>query len=243
MTYIKLLKCIMLIMCLMLAMTSSMTTTGLWMLQNPNLILMHHIDIGIFGRANRVTPDIAHALRVIGISDVVIGFESGNAEILRECNKRNTTPDINIQAAEYLFSEGIDICASFVLGLPGENAQTLQDTINCAETIVDLAVKLMGRQPREMVANLIELSPGSPAYQTILAAMPAKYYNNDMLFLEELQRDYFRCYFGLDSERDYQNFRRMLCETAHEIHNLVPYSDPQGWLNSEEIYQDELIVA
>lgn len=200
-------------------------------------------DLGIFGRANRVTPDVAHALGIIGVSDVVIGFESGNADVLRICNKRNTTPDINIQASKYLFSEGIDICASFVLGLPGENARTLQDTFDCAATIVDLAVKLMGRPPREMVANLLEPSPGSPAYQKILAMMPEKYCNNDMLSLEELQRDYFKCYFGLESERDYQNFRQMLCEAAHEIHNLVSYSDPQGWLSDEEIYQDKLLVA
>lgn len=190
-------------------------------------------DLGIFGRANRIDKEAASYLATIGVKDVVIGFESFDSDILRSCGKTNTNELTNLRAAEALFCSGIDVCASLVLGLPGETEGSLKKAIRGAEKIRRLAEKFLGRPPRELVANLIEPSPGSPAFNALLKAFPNKYFMQDKLSLEEIQRDYFRYFFGLDSIQSYAKFRKSLERTAHEIHQLVDFSDSQGWLTTE----------
>ena len=160
-------------------------------------------QLGIFGRANRVTSEVAGYLKIIGVTDVVIGFESGDERVLELCGKKNTNVRTNAEAACCLFQNGIDICASYVLGLPGENEESLMATIDSAKEIAKIAERYLGRPPRELVANLIEPSPGSPVYKGILKSMPEKYSGKDILSLEELQRDYYRVYFGLETLHEY----------------------------------------
>lgn len=190
-------------------------------------------EFGIFGRASRVTPEAGQALKTIGVTDVVIGFESGDPHVLELCGKLNTTPDTNIRAAEILFQNEIDITASFVLGLPGETERSLARTVDAAAQIVKLAKRYLGRPPREMVANLIEPSPGSPAYRTLVERYPERYRGKDLLSLEDMQRDYFRCYFGFNETAHYERFREILRVVAQNVHSLVDFSDAQGWLRCE----------
>lgn len=190
-------------------------------------------ELGIFGRANRVTTEGCKAIKIIGVTDVVIGFESGDSHVLELCGKFNTTPTTNIRAAELLFQNQIDITASFVLGLPGETERSLARTIDAAARVVELAKLYLGRPPREMVANLIEPSPGSPAYRMLVRCYPERYRGKDLLSLEDMQRDYFRCYFGINTTVQYDRFREILRCAAQNIHSLVDFSDAQGWLSSE----------
>lgn len=190
-------------------------------------------QIGIFGRANRIDKDIAPFLKKIGIQDVVIGFESGDDEILSACDKKNSNSVININAAEVLFSNEIDVCASFVLGLPNETDKTIGKTIECAERIVKIALKEMLRHPREMVANLIEPHPGSKIFNALKKEYPEKYIHNDILDLEEMQRDYFRIFFKCDTLKKYNSFRRKLKDAADIIHSFVPFTDSHGWTKNE----------
>lgn len=108
-------------------------------------------------------------------------------------------------------------------------------TVDTAAQIVDLAKRYLGRPPREMVANLIEPSPGSPAYRKLVQCYPARYQGKDLLSLEDMQRDYFRCYFGINTTVQYERFREILRCAAQDIHSLVDFSDAQGWLNSETV--------
>jgi|GEM_PF-2915474 len=190
-------------------------------------------EMGVFGRANRVNRKMAEKLRKLDVVDVVIGFESGDEDVMRRCNKLDSTPAQNILAAEYLAASGIDVTASYVLGLPGDNEASLKNTVKNATKVYEIIYSELGRAPKEMVANLIEPSPGSPAFKEILKRFPEKYYQRDILSLEELQRDYFRCYFSLESEKEYNDFRKMLRKYANEIHSLVDFADSQGWLNEE----------
>ena len=129
--------------------------------------------------------------------------------------------------------EGIDITASYVLGMPGETKESLANTLQNARSLVDIVKRAYGRPPKELVANLLEPTPGSPAYWNLVKAYPKQYYLKDKLDLENMQRDYFRYYFGLDTLEKYRSFRRLLRDTALEIHSYVSFSDAQGWLASE----------
>ena len=190
-------------------------------------------DMGVFGRANRVDEMAAQMLRELGVVDVVIGFETGDQEVMRLCNKAASSPEQNIRAAECLTRYGIDITASYVLGLPGETEKSLYNTVNNAKKVCEIITRTLGRPPKELVANLLEPSPGSPAFREIVKKFPQKYKDKDDLDLEELQRDYFYCYFDITSGEEYRSFRKKLGAAAREIHSLVEFSDSQGWLEGE----------
>lgn len=190
-------------------------------------------DMGIFGRANRVTEDKARLLKSLNVKDVVIGFETGDPDIMANIGKKRTTVTTSVQAAEYLFQNDIDVCASFVLGLPGESERSLESTIEVAGRIVELSLELRGVKPRELVANLLEPSPGSPAFRAIVERFPEKYKGRDVLDLQELQYDYFRVYFDITNVAQYDAFRNRLRTAANTIHSLVDFADSQGWLHGE----------
>ena len=194
---------------------------------------LKHYDMGVFGRANRVDAYTAGVLRKIGVVDITIGFESGDEQVLNRCNKLFSTPEQNLRAADYLTREGIDITASYVLGMPGETTASLANTIRNAKTVIEMVQARLGRPPKEMVANLLEPTPGSPAFRSLVKAYPEIYALKDELDLEQMQRDYFRYYFGLDTLQKYQEFRKELRKAALEIHGMVEFSDAQGWLNGE----------
>jgi radical SAM superfamily enzyme YgiQ (UPF0313 family) len=192
-------------------------------------------SMGIFGRSNTVTPKSALALKNIGVTDVVIGFESGDDEILHNCNKRNTSSQSNKDAAKLLFSNNIDVTASYVLGIIGENDLTLSNTVRNAEEITEMALKIRGKKMREIAVNLIEPAPGSPIYNSLVKSFPQKYYLNDDISLEELQYDYFKLFFGVKNTKEYTKLRRKFMNVAKNIHSLTDFSDAQGWLANEII--------
>lgn len=202
-----------------------------YLLQKPECV--QNFDMGIFGRANRIDKITAQILQKLGVVDVVIGFETGDSNVMKLCNKAASSPEQNIRAAQYLTRHGIDITASYVLGLPGETEKSLSNTIKNAKKVCDIITKTLGHPPKELVANLIEPSPGSPAFRKIVKKFPNKYNGKDVLDLEELQRDYFNCFFDITSEQEYFSFRQKLRATAKEIHSMVDFSDSQGWLDGE----------
>lgn len=195
--------------------------------------LKNTVEFGIFGRANRINNEVARLLSLMNVKDMVIGFESGDDEVLKRTNKRFTSSQTNIDAAKFLFSNNIDVCASFVLGLPGESKASLSRTVESAIKIHDIAKSLLGKPPREMVANLIEPSPGSTAFRRVCNAFPDEYTGKDLLSLRKIQRDYFKIMFKLDSDIAVEKHIRYLKSYAKEIHKLVDYSDSQGWLSDE----------
>ena len=190
-------------------------------------------DMGIFGRANRVDEIVAEMLQKLGVVDGVIGFETGDPDVMKLCNKAASSPEQNIRAAECLTKYGIDITASYVLGLPGETEKSLYNTVNNAQKVCEIITRTLGHPPKELVANLLEPSPGSPAFKEIVRKYPKKYEHKDDLDLEELQRDYFYCYFDIRNVNEYNAFRKKLRWAAKEIHSMVEFSDSQGWLEGE----------
>ena len=211
-----------------------------WLLKVADLYqekLKHsNIKLKIFARANRITTNVVKYLKMLNIDEVAIGFESANAEILKNINK-NATPEDNIKAATLLFENGIDTIASYVLGLPGETSVTLDETYNQACYIRDLSFKYLGRKPQEIISNIIEINPGSPAYYAIKNAYPEKYLYEDLLGIKETQSDYFKLYFNLTTEEELKDFRNMLVKCGKKINRLGKYTYPAGW-TKEDIFSE-----
>jgi anaerobic magnesium-protoporphyrin IX monomethyl ester cyclase len=73
-------------------------------------------------------------LAKIGVTYLVIGFESGSQRIL-DMLKKGTTVEQNIKAAEICRKYGIKVFASFMLGLPTETKEESLMTEKMMETI------------------------------------------------------------------------------------------------------------
>ena len=66
-----------------------------------------------------------------GCHQICYGIESGSEEILRTMKKRISLPQAR-QALEWTRKAGIETRATFMLGSPGETAQTMEETLQLA---------------------------------------------------------------------------------------------------------------
>jgi radical SAM superfamily enzyme YgiQ (UPF0313 family) len=207
-----------------------------WLSEVADLIVASGLSLkfGCFGRASRLRdPEVVQILQRMGVSNVVIGFESGDENLLNSCGKGNISPQDNLTAAQHLFDVGIDVCASYVVGLPGESECSLQHTFENAAELIELARERLGRAPYELVCNLFEPSPGSPAFCQLKRKFPAKYHNEDRIDLEEAQHDYFRSHWCFTSKDEVDDFRKLLVRWAKRINSLTTEADCQGFLATE----------
>jgi radical SAM superfamily enzyme YgiQ (UPF0313 family) len=96
-----------------------------------------NIDImfQIFGmRVDTVDREILHAFKEIGCWMIEYGFESGSQKILNIIEKRVTVQD-NINVALWTKEAGIYTSPAFVLGMPGETTETINETIDFLKKI------------------------------------------------------------------------------------------------------------
>lgn len=120
-------------------------------------------DIGffIYTRVNRITDDIIPYFRKLNVFEVYLGFESGDQDILKKMVKGIST-DMAIQAARRLKDAGIYYFPSFVIGLPGESINSLENTLSFAKRLADIG------SVYRMSATILWPAPGSPAFNLLL---------------------------------------------------------------------------
>ena len=68
--------------------------------------------------------------------EILIGIESGSKKILQTIQK-GTTPEMNVEVIKFLDDLGIHIKAAIIVGLPGENMDTLLETWKFCEKVED----------------------------------------------------------------------------------------------------------
>jgi radical SAM superfamily enzyme YgiQ (UPF0313 family) len=81
-----------------------------------------------FARVDTVSPEVLSRMKEAGCTAISFGIETGNAEILKTIRKGITLEQIR-EAVKMCNDSGIQPCGSFILGLPGETPETLQETI------------------------------------------------------------------------------------------------------------------
>jgi radical SAM superfamily enzyme YgiQ (UPF0313 family) len=80
-----------------------------------------------FVRANCIDDDLMEAMISSGCKVVSLGVESGNDEILKRV-KKGTTVQLIRKAVDTIAKYDIEARGSFILGLPGETEETVEDT-------------------------------------------------------------------------------------------------------------------
>jgi anaerobic magnesium-protoporphyrin IX monomethyl ester cyclase len=86
------------------------------------------------GRADTVDDEVAGRLRAAGCDTVFFGLESGNDDVLRLMDKRITTAQGRAAVAAARRA-GLKVGAFFILYYPGENDDTVLDTLRFARSL------------------------------------------------------------------------------------------------------------
>jgi len=101
-----------------------------------DLMIEKELDIKwtCYSRVDSITENLLEKMKLAGCFGLNFGIESGNQEIL-EGAKKNITLDQSRRAVKYTKKYGLIAATSFMIGLPGDNHDTVNQTI-------DFAIKL-----------------------------------------------------------------------------------------------------
>lgn len=103
-----------------------------------DLLIESKVNIGwstITGiRVDRVDFELLDKMRQAGCYRVYFGIESGNQEILNNIKKGITLEQVR-KAVEFAKKAKLEIAGYFMVGLPGDTEETMQDTINFAKSL------------------------------------------------------------------------------------------------------------
>ena len=88
----------------------------------------------LFARVDTVDEPLLRKLKEAGCAMICFGLESGNQKILDLANKRATVERAR-RAVELSKAAGIAPFGSFILGLPGETRETMEETVSFAQSL------------------------------------------------------------------------------------------------------------
>lgn len=79
-------------------------------------------------------PEMLDALKSVGLRGLIVGFESGSNRVLRYLRK-GSTRELNIEAGRILRQKGLEIWANYMLGVPTETKEEMEETISMLKEI------------------------------------------------------------------------------------------------------------
>ncbi|HEY5999173.1 MAG TPA: radical SAM protein [bacterium] len=93
------------------------------------------LNLCAFARVDRVDAMDARELRLLkraGFNWLKLGIESADPGVLRRARKGAYGPDVTRRAVRKIHDAGIDVCANFIFGLPGDTRETMEATLGLA---------------------------------------------------------------------------------------------------------------
>jgi anaerobic magnesium-protoporphyrin IX monomethyl ester cyclase len=118
----------------------------------------YDLNINAFARVDvldKTPPENLMMLKQAGFHWLKLGIETGNNRIRANVNKDYYSIDTVRRAVAKAHDTGIDFCANFMFGLPGDDYESMQDTL-------DLALEMMPAFPSFFCTMAI---PGSDLYE------------------------------------------------------------------------------
>ncbi len=88
----------------------------------------------VFSRADTVNLELLRRMKEAGCTWMLYGVESGNQQILNTVKKKITLEKIR-EGVRLGKEAGINVLASFIIGLPGETKETLKETDQFAQEL------------------------------------------------------------------------------------------------------------
>lgn len=112
------------------------------------------IIFSVNARVDNADLEMFKIMKKAGCRELLVGFESGNQEILDKMNK-NITLEQSRQFMNYARIANLEVHGCFVIGLPGETEETARQTIKFALDLGLTTVQFSGAVP----------FPGTPFYR------------------------------------------------------------------------------
>lgn len=119
-------------------------------------------------RVDRVNPELLHKMYAAGCRQVHFGIESGNEEVLKATAKHINLEQIR-RAIEWTAESGIDSKGYFILGLPGDTEETMEQTIEFASSL----------PLTEAMFSIATPFPGTRLWDELVRRNPQTQYNAD----------------------------------------------------------------
>ncbi|MBI4423984.1 MAG: B12-binding domain-containing radical SAM protein [Elusimicrobia bacterium] len=112
-------------------------------------------------RCRTVDPGLLKRMKEAGAVGLFYGMETGSARIL-EVMEKNATLEHNLNAAVWTQQAGLFTIYQLVMGMPGENDQTVRESIEFFKK----ATEIMPESPLNRLSiNYIQALPGTPVYE------------------------------------------------------------------------------
>lgn len=98
-------------------------------------------------RINLVNEELLRAMKESGIWYIYFGVESGSPRMLEKVKKIGITPENTIKAFDLCFKLGIVTMAGFIIGIPGETEEDLDESIKLAKKIKATIIRVASYVP------------------------------------------------------------------------------------------------
>lgn len=121
-------------------------------------------DLGlrfIYSRVEHINDETADMLKDLHTSEICLGLESGDRQILRDVRKGNT-PEQHIKAVSLLAERNIKVISAFMFGHPNESNSSLDTTVEHIHKILEF------KNTNELVVSIFTPLPGSQAYKMLM---------------------------------------------------------------------------
>ena len=93
------------------------------------------LSIWINARTDMGDPELLSATHKAGVDWIGYGFETGSKRIRGNVQKAQYTEDKIREVVQMTHDAGISICSNFMFGLPGDDMQSMQDSLNLAREL------------------------------------------------------------------------------------------------------------
>lgn len=95
----------------------------------------YQLSIWINARADLVDPEMLRAMKAAGIDWIGYGFESGSRKIRGNVHKAQYTEEKIREVVKMTHDAGISICSNFMFGLPGDDMESMQASLDFAREL------------------------------------------------------------------------------------------------------------
>lgn len=95
----------------------------------------YDLSIWINARADLVDPEMLRAMKAAGIDWIGYGFESGSKKIRGNVQKAQYTEEHIREVVRMTHEAGISICSNFMFGLPGDDMESMQASLDFAREL------------------------------------------------------------------------------------------------------------
>jgi len=112
-------------------------------------------------RVNTITSDLIKQMKEGGCVSIYYGMESGSQTML-DVMEKVTKVEQNYNAVKWMADNDVFTIIQLIVGMPGENPKTIEETIRFTSYYVEQSPK---NDPNALSINFAQALPGTPLYE------------------------------------------------------------------------------